>query len=81
MMRALQVQWKAVVPLYITHIPFVYILANFAHIRHPGKTVVLTWIFLVLPFAITVAWLALKYLDEPVRAWLTRRYGIKRTNA
>ena len=42
---------------------------------------VLTWIFLVLPFAITVAWIALKYLDEPVRAWLTRRYGIKRTNA
>jgi hypothetical protein len=28
-----------------------------------------------------VAWLVLKYLDEPVRAWLTRRYGIKRAAA
>jgi peptidoglycan/LPS O-acetylase OafA/YrhL len=30
---------------------------------------------------IAVAWLALKYFDEPVRAWLTRRYGIKRAAA
>jgi peptidoglycan/LPS O-acetylase OafA/YrhL len=35
-------------------------------------------IFLLLPLVIAVAWLALKYFDEPVRAWLTRRYGIKR---
>lgn len=31
--------------------------------------------------AITVAWLILKYFDEPVRAQLTRRYGIKRATA
>jgi peptidoglycan/LPS O-acetylase OafA/YrhL len=42
---------------------------------------VLIWIFLILPFAITVAWLALRYVDEPVRAWLTRRYGIRRAPA
>jgi peptidoglycan/LPS O-acetylase OafA/YrhL len=42
---------------------------------------VLIWIFLILPFAVTVAWLALKYVDEPVRAWLTRRYGIRRATA
>jgi peptidoglycan/LPS O-acetylase OafA/YrhL len=65
-------------PLYITHIPFVYVLANFTWTRHPGKHVVLAWIFVVLPLVITVVWLALKYLDEPVRARLTRRYGIKR---
>jgi len=41
--------------LSITHIPFVYVLANFAQTRHPGKSVVLIWIFLVLPFAITEA--------------------------
>jgi hypothetical protein len=28
-----------------------------------------------------VAWLILKYFDEPVRARLTRRYGIKRVTA
>jgi hypothetical protein len=26
---------------------------------------------------IFVAWLVLKYYDEPVRSWLSRRYGIK----
>jgi peptidoglycan/LPS O-acetylase OafA/YrhL len=78
MMRLCKFSGKLSYPLYITHIPFVYVLANFAHTRHPGKTMMLTWIFLILPFAIAVAWLALKYVDEPVRAWLTRRYGIKR---
>jgi peptidoglycan/LPS O-acetylase OafA/YrhL len=43
--------------------------------------VILAWIFVILPFAIAVAWLALKFLDEPVRAWLSRRYGIKRATA
>jgi len=77
MMRLCKFSGKLSYPLYITHIPFVYVIANFAQTRHPGKTVVLTWIFLVLPFAIAVAWLALKYIDEPVRAWLTRHYGIR----
>jgi hypothetical protein len=35
----------------------------------------------VLPLAIFVAWFFLKFFDEPVRAWLTRLYGIKRTTA
>jgi peptidoglycan/LPS O-acetylase OafA/YrhL len=65
-------------PRDITHIPFEYVVANFTRTRHLGKLVVLAWIFVVLPLVITATWLALKYLDEPVRAWLTRRYGIKR---
>jgi peptidoglycan/LPS O-acetylase OafA/YrhL len=81
MMKLCKFSGKLSYPLYITHISFVYVLANYAHTRHPGKPVVLTWIFLVLPLAIVVAWLALKYVDEPVRAWLTRRYGIKRATA
>jgi peptidoglycan/LPS O-acetylase OafA/YrhL len=68
-------------PLYITHIPFVYIIANFAHTRHPAKSVLLTYIFLLIPFVIGLAWLFLKYFDEPVRAWLTRLYGTKRVVA
>jgi len=35
-------------------------------------------ISLIIPFVISVAWLALKYYDEPVRSWLSLRYGIKR---
>ena len=66
-------------PLYITHIPFVYVFAGFASSTHPRLGVKLTWIFLLIPFQVTVAWLLLKYFDEPVRAWLTRRYVIKPT--
>lgn len=66
-------------PLYITHIPFVYVLAGYSWTRHPTLNVKLTLIFLLIPFVILVAWLVLKYYDEPVRAWLTWRYGIKRT--
>src|ERR1700678_4415551 len=66
-------------PLYVTHIPFVYVLEGYSSTRHPSIDVKLIWIFLLIPFVIFVAWIALKYFDEPVRAWLTRRYGIKRS--
>jgi len=78
MMRLCKFSGRLSYPLYITHIAFVYIIANFAHTRHPAKSELLMCIFLLLPFVIAVAWLALKYFDEPVRAWLTRRYGIRR---
>jgi peptidoglycan/LPS O-acetylase OafA/YrhL len=81
MMKLCKLSGRLSYPLYITHISFVYVLANFAHTRHPGKNVVLGWIFFILPLVITVAWLALRYIDEPVRAWLSRRYGIRRTTA
>ena len=66
-------------PLYITHIPFVYVLAGYSWTRHPSLNVKLTLISLLIPFVIFVSWLVLKYYDEPVRSWLSRRYGIKRT--
>src|SRR6202522_895265 len=66
-------------PLYVTHIPFVYVLEGYSSTRHPSIDVKLIWIFLLIPFVIFVAWIALRYFDEPVRAWLTRRYGIKRS--
>jgi peptidoglycan/LPS O-acetylase OafA/YrhL len=64
-------------PLYITHIPFVYVLAGYSWTRHPSLNVKLTLISLLIPFVIFVAWLVLKYYDEPVRSSLSRRYGIK----
>jgi peptidoglycan/LPS O-acetylase OafA/YrhL len=81
MMRLCKFSGRLSYPLYITHIPFVYVIANFAHTRHPAKSVLLAWIFLLLPFVIGLAWLILKYFDEPVRAWLTHRYGMKRATA
>jgi peptidoglycan/LPS O-acetylase OafA/YrhL len=68
-------------PLYITHIPFVYVLAGYSWTQHPSLSLKLTLIFLLIPFVIFVAWLVLKYYDEPVRSWLSRRYGIRRSAA
>ena len=66
-------------PLYITHIGFVYVLANYSWTHHPSVGFTVGWILLLLPTVIFVAWVALKFYDEPVRAMLTRRYGLKRT--
>ncbi len=81
MIRLCKFSGRLSYPLYITHIPFVYVLAGYAWTRHPSMDMKLIWIFLLIPFVIFVAWIALKYFDEPVRAWLTRRYGIKRSSS
>ena len=81
MIRICKISGRLSYPLYITHIPFVYVLANFAWTRHPSANVKLAWIFVLIPFVILVAWLALKFYDEPARARLTRRYGIRRAEA
>jgi len=78
MMRLCRLSGHLSYPLYITHIPFVYVLAAYSWTRHPSLNVKLTLISLLIPFVIFVAWLVLKYYDEPVRSWLSRRYGIKR---
>ena len=79
MMKLCKFSGRLSYPLYITHIPFVYVIANFSHTRHPTKSLLLACIFVFLPLVIAVAWLILKYFDEPVRAWLARRYSTKRT--
>lgn len=65
-------------PLYTAHHPFVYVLRGYSWIWHPSLSVKITWIFVLIPFVILVAWLALNYHDEPVRAWLTCPHGNKR---
>src|SRR5215469_390520 len=81
MIRLCKFSGRLSYPLYITHIGFVYVLAGYAWTRHPTPAVIISWIFVALPVVIIVAWLFLKFFDEPVRAWLTRRYGIKRAMA
>lgn len=77
MIRLCKLSGRLSYPLYITHIGFVYVLAGYAWTQHPGTAVIIFWILVELPIVIFVAWLFLKFFDEPVRAWLTRRYGIK----
>jgi peptidoglycan/LPS O-acetylase OafA/YrhL len=74
MIRLCKFSGRISYPLYITHISFVYVIANFSSTRHPSLIVKLTWICLLIPVVIFVAWLALKYFDEPVRARLTRHF-------
>jgi len=81
MIRVCKFSGRISYPLYITHITFVYILAGYAWTQHPGTVVILAWIFVALPFVTFVAWLFLKFFDEPVRAWLTRRYGVRPATA
>jgi peptidoglycan/LPS O-acetylase OafA/YrhL len=81
MIRLCKFSGRLSYPLYITHIPFVYVITGYSLTRHPSMDTKLIWIFLLIPFVIFVAWIALKCFDEPVRTWLTRRYGIKRSSS
>src|SRR5579863_1161716 len=81
MMRLCRFNGHLSYPLYITHIPFVDVLAGYSWTQHPSLSLKLTLIFLLIPFVIFVAWLVLKFYDEPVRSWLSRRYGIRRSAA
>src|ERR1700684_834689 len=81
MIRLCKFSGRLSYPLYITHIAFVYVLAGYAWTRHPGTAAIIVRIFIVLPLVIAVAWFFSRFFDEPVRAWLTRRYGIKQTTS
>lgn len=68
-------------PLYISHIGFVYVLANYCWTHHPTAGFTIAWICVLLPTVVAVAWVALKFYDEPLRARLTRRYKTRSTAA
>jgi peptidoglycan/LPS O-acetylase OafA/YrhL len=78
MMRLCKFSGHLSYPLYITHIAFVYVLTNYVRTHHPSTGMIFAGIGVALPIVIFVAWIALKFYDEPVRSWLTHRYGIKR---
>jgi peptidoglycan/LPS O-acetylase OafA/YrhL len=60
-------------PLYITHYPLIYIYFGWVVDRKvPGWEGALVGVGL-LATAVTVAWLCLKFYDEPVRRWLAAR--------
>jgi len=61
-------------PLYITHYGFIYIYTGWVS-NHPGVSFseALPYALLTIFASITVAYLCLKFYDEPVRAWLNRK--------
>jgi peptidoglycan/LPS O-acetylase OafA/YrhL len=60
-------------PVYIVHYPAIYLFAHWNWNTHPSSAQL--WLVASLLYAgvIFVAWLLLKYYDEPLRAYLTRK--------
>lgn len=63
-------------PIYITHYPFIYIYTGWVS-DHKGVTLsqALPWALLTFIGSIAVAYACLKLYDEPVRAWIKRKWG------
>ena len=61
-------------PIYITHYPLIYIFFGWKS-KHPEITMLQAIPYMVLTFvtAVTIAYLSLKYYDEPIRVWLKKR--------
>ena len=64
-------------PLYITHYPLIYIYTTWVIDRHISVQQGILYGVLLLITAILIAYACLKLYDEPLRAWLSRRYLTK----
>lgn len=60
-------------PLYLLHYPFIYPLINWVGATHPPLRQALPVLGGLLLLFVVLAWLALRFYDEPVRAWLGAR--------
>ncbi len=66
-------------PIYITHYPFIYIYAHWIYEKHPTAMASLLVGAGLLVWFIVLAYLSVRFYDEPVRAWLKARYQKKHT--
>lgn len=66
-------------PLYILHYPFIYIFSHWLITQHPSQLSI--WIVSVscVAFFIILSWGAMKFYDEPVRAYLNSLFHKKRS--
>jgi peptidoglycan/LPS O-acetylase OafA/YrhL len=61
-------------PLYITHYPLIYIYTNWVMSSKPSFAQSVGAGAMVLAGSLTIAYLCLKFYDEPVRSWLSRKF-------
>ncbi len=61
-------------PLYIVHYPFIYIYTQWVFLKKPAPAQIIPIAVGLFIFFLILAWAALKFYDEPVRAWLKRRF-------
>lgn len=64
-------------PLYITHYPLIYLYISWVAKTKPTPGQALPVALALTAVALLLAWAALKLYDEPVRAWLKRRFLTK----
>ena len=64
-------------PLYITHYPLIYIYTASVGENKVPPAQGAVWGALLLVTAVTLGYACLKLYDEPVRAWLGRRFLVK----
>lgn len=61
-------------PLYITHYPLIYIYTNWMMSRKPPFAQSVGAGVMVLVGSLAIAYICLKFYDEPVRSWLSRKF-------
>ncbi|AMJ64150.1 acyltransferase family protein [Hymenobacter sp. PAMC 26628] len=60
-------------PLYLVHYPFIYIFTHWVAATRPTLAQAAPVMAGLLVFFLALAWAALRFYDEPVRAWLSAR--------
>ena len=62
-------------PVYITHYPFIYIYTMWVADKKPTHAQIIPVATGLFFFFILLAWVALKWYDEPVRKWLKQKFA------
>jgi peptidoglycan/LPS O-acetylase OafA/YrhL len=61
-------------PIYMTHYPIIYIYTGWVRDRHPSFSQAFPIAALCFILSVLLAWVCLKYYDEPVRLWLKKKF-------
>lgn len=61
-------------PIYIIHYPFIYIYTEWIYLKKPAAADIIPVAIGLFVLFILLAWAALKWYDEPLRAWLKKKY-------
>ena len=61
-------------PIYILHYPFIYVYTSWVYEKKPATSEILPVAIGLFAGFILLSWAVLKWYDEPVRAWLKRKY-------
>jgi peptidoglycan/LPS O-acetylase OafA/YrhL len=68
-------------PIYIVHYPFIYIYTMWVATKKPTPAQIVPIAAFLFVFFMLLAWIALKFYDEPIRAWLKKKYLSPKTPA